>query len=331
MKRVAIVSFDHLHSLGYLDVLRSHTGVELVGICDDGPNREVAARKAETAGIPFSGEISGYLTWGVDGIYIGTTPHRHREVVAVAAANGVHVMCDKPIATTLEDADAILEATRRGRIGLSVPFRPVFQDPVRLAMERIRAGTAGEVQAIYAVKYGRPPSTANDEMNTDWFYDRQLAGVGGFGDIGSHALDAMCRLAGSAPVRVFGRLAADGPIDDLGTAHLEFANNVHGVLSAGWANPVASARWLEVRFEVLTTTHAFVVSAPYREIEVITATGRRLIPWEKVDLNRHVDDFVRAMSGQAPEVNGDDARSNLALLLAVHESAASGHPVPVPA
>jgi predicted dehydrogenase len=332
MKRVAIVGFDHLHAIAYLDVFSGHPAVELVGICDEGVNRALASERALSEGLAFSADLSAYSEWAVDGIYVGTTPVRHREIVELAAARGVHVMCDKPLATTLQDADAILQAVGEARVGLCVPFRPVFQEPIRLAMERLRSGAVGEVQAIYAVKYGRGPTSASVGMNAEWFLDSDQAGFGGFGDIGSHALDAMCRIVDSRPAQVYARLGspAPGAIDDLGTAHLEFANGVHGVLSAGWVNPSASPRWLEVRFEVLTSTHTFVVSAPYREFEVVTNEHRRLVPWHRDDLAGHVDDFVTAMSGDSPTVSGLDGRANLVVLLAAYRSAAIGEPVAVP-
>lgn len=331
MKRVAVVGFDHLHAAAYLEVLSAHPGVALVGVCDDGVNREVAATRAGVAGVFFSDALTGYLDWDVDGIYVGTTPIRHREVVETAAANGVHVMCDKPLATSLEDADAILQVVEQSGIGLSVPFRPVFQRPVALTLERIRSGLCGEVHAIYAVKYGRLPTTSPVGMDAGWFLDPAVAGFGGFGDIGSHAIDALCRIADAPPTRVYARMASlsSGAIDDLGTAHLEFASGAHAVLSAGWVNPAAAPRWLEVRFEVLTDTHAFVVSSPYREIEIVTEERRKLIPWERDDLNGHVDDFVAAMSGLTPTVTGADARTNLAVLLAAYRSAETAGPIDI--
>lgn len=330
MKRVAIVGFDHLHAVAYLEVLSAHADVELVGICDDGINREIATVRAGEAGVPFSGVLTGYLDWNVDGIYVGTTPIRHRDVVETAATNGIHVIRDKPLATTLEDADAIQEVVERWGIGLSVPFRPVFQRPVALTLERLRSGMCGEVRAIYAVKYGRLPTASPVGMDAGWFLDPEVAGFGGFGDIGSHAIDALCRIAGSSPTRVYARTASTtGRIDDLGTAHLEFANGVHAVLSAGWVNPLAAPRWLEVRFEILTDTHAFVVSAPYREIEIVTAERRQLIPWESDDLNGHIDDFVAAMSGLTPTVTAADARTNLAVLVAAYRSAETADPVEI--
>lgn len=333
MRRVAIVGFDHLHALTYLDAFRTHRGVDLVGICDDGVNRAVAEARAGEAGVDFSRDLDAYLEWTVDGIYIGTRPSRHPEVVESAADHGVHVMCDKPLAIDLAAADAILETVAGAGVGLCVPFRPLFQEPVRIALDRIRSGAVGEVQAMYAVKYGRPPSTAPGGMDTDWFHDPDEAGFGGFGDIGSHALDAMARIAGSRPTRVYARIGAAGPggIDDLGTAHIEFGDGPHGILSAGWVNPQGSPRWLEVRFEILTTTHAFVVSAPYREIEVVTNDARRLLPWERDDIDGHVDDFLAVMAGEEPGVSGLDSRDNLAVLLAAYRSAGSGQTVAVEA
>lgn len=331
MRRVAIVGFDHLHAVAYLETLLAHPEVELVGICDAGVNREAARTRADEAGLRFGGGLSEYLAWEVEGIYVGTVPALHRQVVEEAAAHGVHMMCDKPLALDLDDADAIIAAAERGGVGLTVPFRSLFQEPVQLILDRLRAGEAGVVQAVYAVKYGKLPTDSPLELDASWFLDPAVAGFGGFGDIGSHAIDAICRLAGSAPAEVYARTSIHPglEIDDLGTAHLRFDNGVHAVLSAGWATPDASPTWLGVRFEVLTTTHAFVVSAPYRELEITDRRGRRRLPWARPDLVGHVDDLLTAMTGEAPLVSGIDGRLNLAVLLGAYRSAASGRPVAI--
>lgn len=333
MRRVAVVGFDHLHAAAYLDTFLAHPRVELVGICDAGVNREAARARAESAGLRFGSGLSEYLAWGVDGIYVGAVPALHRQVVEEAAAHGVHVMCDKPLALDLADADAIIAAAEGAGVGLTVPFRPLFQEPVRLILDRLGSGEAGEVRAIYAVKYGRLPTDSPLDLDASWFLDPTVAGFGGFGDIGSHAIDATCRLAGSVPGEVYARIGESlRPglgIDDLGTAHLRFHNGVHAVLSAGWATPAAAPTWLGVRFEVLTTTHAFTVSAPYREIEITDHRARRRIPWARPDLVGHIDDLLAAMDGDTPLVSGADGRLNLTVLLAAYRSSVSGRPVAI--
>ncbi|MFQ6072452.1 MAG: Gfo/Idh/MocA family oxidoreductase [Methanosarcinales archaeon] len=86
------------------------------------------------------------------------------EVVNLAAKNGVHVLCDKPIATNLQDANKML-------------------------------------QYIYAVKYGKIPII--EGVDTSWFFDYDKAGAGGFGDIGIHAIDALRWLSGGEAKKVY--------------------------------------------------------------------------------------------------------------------------------
>ncbi len=68
---------------------------------------------------------------------------RRLKHVTVAAARGVHIMCEKPLATTVDDADAILKVVAETRVGLSLPIRPVFQARVRQVLDRLAAVGAG--------------------------------------------------------------------------------------------------------------------------------------------------------------------------------------------
>ncbi|MDQ7030298.1 MAG: Gfo/Idh/MocA family oxidoreductase [Ardenticatenia bacterium] len=124
-----------------------------------------------------------------------------------AASRGVHVLCDKPMATTLAEADAIVEEARRAGIKLMVPFNPRFQLPVMRCKHELDTGQAGKLVAIYAVKYGKLPTWAPGPQRADWFLNPRQAGGGGFLDIGIHAVDALRWLAGAEATRVHAHMA----------------------------------------------------------------------------------------------------------------------------
>lgn len=330
MTRAAVLSFDHLHSPRFLAVLANHPRVELVAVADEGVNSAVARRAADGLDIPFLDSYRELLRRDdVDWVYVGTTPADHLRIVGEAAAAGIDVLCDKPIAPTLGEADAIVELAAGAAVKLMIPFYPRFQLPVQKVKQLLNEGEAGELVAVYALKYGRLPTTSPGPQDAEWFLDPAIAGGGGFMDIGIHAVDAFLWLAESPPVAVYAQIGnlvhSDLGTDDLGSVTIEFANGVIGVLSAGWANPTTSPAWLDVRFEILTTTDAFLIDRPYHDFTVVTGAGVQRRPWWRRDISGIVDEFVAALEeDRNPAPSGEDGRAALAVVAAAYESARTG-------
>jgi predicted dehydrogenase len=324
---IGIISYAHLHAPRYAASIAAHPQARLAGIVGLGVNAEVAHAEAGHYSVPYFDDYEYLLAQhDLDAVYVATEPVRHREVVAWAAANGIHVLCDKPIATTLEDANDIVNMARTAGIKLMVPFNPRFQLPLIKVKEALDNGEAGELATIYAVKYGRLPTKAPGPQNAEWFLEPAQAGGGGFLDIGIHAIDALRWLAGAEAKRVYahvGTMIHDGlSADDLGTMTVEFGNGVVAVLSAGWANPDSYPAWLDVRFEILTTKLAFLIDSPYHSFTVYRQQRAERRYWWRRDVDGLLDDFVQAVrQDREPAITGEDGRAALAIALAAYESA----------
>lgn len=160
-----------------------------------------------------------------------------------------------------------------------VPFNPRYQLPVMRCKQELESGEAGELVAIYAVKYGKLPTWARTPQRADRFLDPQQSGGGGFLDIGIHAVDALRWLAGAEAVRVYARVGTlvqpQLQAEDLGVMTVEFANGVVGVLSAGWVNPESHPAWLDVRFEVLATRRTCLIDSPYHAFTLYKLQSRK--------------------------------------------------------
>ncbi len=107
MIKIGILSFAHHHGEAYISNLRRMEGVELLGVADDDPMRGqtiAAQNKAQ-----YFHTYEDLLEAKPDGVIICTENNRHRPLVEMAASRGIHVLCEKPLATTLEDARAIVD------------------------------------------------------------------------------------------------------------------------------------------------------------------------------------------------------------------------------
>lgn len=327
---IAVVSYAHLHAPRYTAAIYHHPRARLAAIVGYGPNADVARQAAEAYGVPYCEALEDLEAIpGVDAVYLATEPVDHRPLVAWAAAHGWHVLCDKPIATSLADAAAIVRTAREAGIKLMVPFNPRFQLPVQRVKADLESGAAGELIAIHALKYGKLPTWAPGPQRADWFLDPERSGGGGFLDIGIHALDALRWLAGADPTRVYAQVGAyvhRGQVaEDLGTVVFEFENGVIGTVCAGWVNPRPYPSWLAVGFEVLTTRRMYHVVYPYHDLNVYTADKVERRPWWRKDVDGNVHEFVTAiLEDREPAITGEDGLMALAMALAAYESSRSG-------
>jgi UDP-N-acetylglucosamine 3-dehydrogenase len=335
MLNFAVVGYDHAHLPRYVPALAAHPGVHLAALVAPGLNRSLAKEDARRFGADYLEDLA--LLWDrpkIDAAYIGTPPDQHLAVVKALAPRGIHMLCDKPLATTLRDADAIIELAEKYRVKLMVPFNPRYQQPVMKLKAMIDKGELGQLQHIHATKYGKIPRGI-PKLDTSWFFDKSQAGFGGFGDIGIHAVDALRWLAGSEATKVYAKIDRlihqDMALDDMGTMVIEFANGVVASQQSGWVNPAGNPTWLSVSFEVLGTQGAASIGKPYHDLEISDENKTERLPWWRADIPSLVDEFVTAVDeNRSPAITGEDARAALEITIAAYRSAATGAPVALP-
>ena len=324
---LGIISYAHPHVPKYAAAIVAHPQLKLAGIAGLGTNAGQAAEEAGKYGVLFYDDYEDLLCSGeLDGVYIGTEPNRHLEVISRAAAHGRHILCDKPIALTLPEADGAIQVARESGVKLMVPFNPRFQLPLMKVKAALESGETGELVSIFALKYGKLPTKIPGPADYGWLVDPKEAGGGGFLDIGIHAIDALRWLAASEAKRVHAQVGTvlhqELEVDDLGLMTIEFENGVVGTLSAGWANPDGYPTWLDVRFEILTTERAFLIDSPYHDYWCYDSAGASKQYWWRRDVDGLVDEFACAiLEDREPAITGEDARAALAIALAAYESA----------
>ena len=164
--------------------------------------------------------------------FLFCTPHSlHRENLELAADWGKHVLMEKPIATTLEDACAMRDRAREASIRLMVAENYRYMPTLQAAAELIRKGTIGELRALHVqfTKYQSP---------TDWRLSRAMMGGGAFIDGGIHKVAALRTLAGDphtvsavASKKVFPEMEGEEAISLWAT----FPGGVVGTINYSWA------------------------------------------------------------------------------------------------
>ena len=167
---------------------------------------------------------------------IVATPNAlHAEQSIAFLEAGKHVLVEKPMAVSVAECDAMIDASHRGGASLMVAHCWRFHDDVIAMRDRIVSGKLGEIVKTrgYGVHAGWGP--------TGWFVDPALAGGGGLVDMGVHAIDtARFVLGDPAPERVcaaIGTRYGSYAVDDDAIVLIGWSNRTNSVVEAGWWHP----------------------------------------------------------------------------------------------
>ncbi len=175
----------------------------------------------------------------IDFVSIVTPNHVHFPVALAFAEAGIHVVCDKPLVHSSEEAQALERAVQRSGCVFGVTYNYTGYPMVREARELVAKGVIGEVRKVI-VEYNQGWLATNLEATgqkqADWRTDPARSGLAGaIGDIGSHAENLVATVTGLELDSVCADLTAFVPgrrLDDDGNALLRFSNGARGVLIA---------------------------------------------------------------------------------------------------
>jgi len=232
--KVVMVSFAHVHAPGYAEQLARDQRVEFAGIYDEDEAR--GKSYAQRYGVPFHPDLVSMLEKVKPDLAAVCSPTKmHVEHVKMLAAHGVHTFIEKPLARTVEECDEIIAAAAKAGVKATVGFNARF-DPANAAAKAVVE--RGELGRVLTARVRIAHSGALDRWfeGPRWFADTEMAGGGGFLDLGVHGADLLRWLLGEArgvAARV-ANLSGAYPIDDFGAAVIEFERGAVGVLEAGW-------------------------------------------------------------------------------------------------
>ena len=189
--RVGVVGTSWFADIMHLPNLKSHPQAEIVAIC--GRNRSRADEIAEKYAIPyvFTDYREMVETDGVDAVVIVTPDDMHFPITTAALNAGCHVLCEKPLALTLEQAKAMYDTAQANGVKHMTFFTYRWLPQYRYLKELIDDGYIGRCYHLniqYMAGYGRNTSH-------DWKFDERRS-IGVLGGLGSHMIDLARWLVG---------------------------------------------------------------------------------------------------------------------------------------
>lgn len=263
----------------------------------------------------------------IDAVYIVLPNSLHAEYTIRAAQAGKHVMCEKPMAVSVAECQAMIAACRKAGRKLMIGYRSRFEPYNRLAIELARGGYVGPTQLITA-EHGFPIQPGQ------WRLDRPLSGGGSMMDIGIYSLNAARYLTGEEPVSVSAVESTDRSdprfrtVEDRVTFALTFpsgiiANCVSSYSSAHNGYRVTGTKgWIELEPATPYVGQAMTIRKDNQ-------TQPRLLPTPAMNqFAGQLDHLAECViNGTDPIVPGEEGLRDVRLIEAIYRSAAEGRKV----
>jgi predicted dehydrogenase len=228
-----------------------------------------AMRSAEAIGLAAERSYPDFQTMarmeaarpdGIEAVAIVTPNHMHVPVAEAFLAAGIHVICDKPLTTTLDQALRLRDAVRASGLIFAVTYNYSGHPLVRHARAMVASGELGAIRVVqveYPQEWLAGPLEATGQKQADWRTDPARSGAGGcIGDIGTHAYQLAHFVSGMKPEQILAELTTFVPgrrLDDNVQILLRYANGARGAL---WASQVAPGQDNGLRLRVFGETGA---------------------------------------------------------------------------
>lgn len=325
--RIGILSLAHHHAEAYIAAIRATPGLELMGLWDGNEARGRAA--AADAATRFFASPSALLAAKPEAVIVASENSKHRDLVEAAAAAGAHVLCEKPLATTVADAESMVAACRAAGVRLMTAFPMRFSPALLEVKGRLDSGELGRPYCFTASNQGQLPS-----KHRAWFVDPELAGGGALADHIVHLADIFRWYLGEEAVSVYAQSnrifhGSEVRVETGGMVSLEFASGAFASIDCSWSRPEAWPSWGGLSFELVSARGAVRVDAFSQNVEFYSedAKGLSWLPWGSDANAGMIGEFAQALAeGREPRPNGEDGLAAVRIVAAAYESAATGQP-----
>jgi predicted dehydrogenase len=306
-----------------------------MAVCDAAPDLARAAADM-TGGTGYTDFDELLATADIDAVDICTPPWTHADLVIKAVEAGKHVLCEKPIAPSLEDADAMIAAAAAHDVVLMIGHTRRFDDRYRTVKAQIDAGRVG--QPVYVRRSERQLLPFDADA---WYWDTSVGG-GVILDIGVHVSDQLRWLFDDDPVEVYavaravGAAARKARSFDYAQITFRFSRGGIGFAETSWAHPGEFGGGQYAALDVLGTDGKIEYndrdSNPMLTVRADSGLSLpryfALMSSTEYAFAAEVAAFVDAVvAGSEPVLDPLDARAAVAMALAAQESAEAGKPV----
>lgn len=281
----------------------------------------------------------------IDAVSVCAANYAHAELAIKALKAGKHVLCEKPMATTIEDCEAMAEAARESGRFLMIGHNQRLAKAHVKAKELIDEGLIGSIISFRTTfGHGGPETWSINPGKNTWFFDKKRAAMGAMADLGVHKTDLIHFLTGQRVVRTTARLTTldkrgEGGeligVDDNAVCIYELSDGAFGTMTASWTFYGA-----EDNSTILYGTKGImrIYDDPAHSIVVKLADGEeRTYDVEQIQTNDNqtksgvIDLWIDCLkNNRAPEISGESALYAMRAVFASIKSSELGKSVEIP-
>ncbi|MEH7359798.1 Gfo/Idh/MocA family protein [Priestia megaterium] len=328
--KIGVIGCGSIAQHRHLPEYKMNEQVELVAVCDI--NTERANSVAQQYGVKAYTNYEELLASGtVEAVSVCTPNYLHAPISVAALNSGVHVLCEKPMATSEEEAKAMIEAAKTNGKKLMIGHNQRFVASHQKARELIEKGEIGKIYSFRTTfGHGGPEGWSVDGKES-WFFKKDEAFIGAMGDLGVHKTDMLRYILNEEIVEVGAFVESNAKdfanVDDNAVCVLKTESGIIGTLAASWAyngkEDNSTIVYGEKGILRLEDDPTYSLVAQYATGEVVNyELGKIQSNDEGGQSNSHViEQFVDAVAeDKESPVPGEEGLKSLAVILAALKS-----------
>ncbi|MFD0680685.1 MULTISPECIES: Gfo/Idh/MocA family protein [unclassified Paenibacillus] len=311
--------------------------VEIAAFCD--PNEERANEMATLYGAAAYTDYRELLRHeGLDAVSVCTPNALHAPISIAALEAGKHVLCEKPMAVSAEEGEAMIAAAEKAGKWLMIGHNQRLMLPHRKAKEILASGVLGRVLTFRSAFGHGGPETWSIEGAEGWFFKKELAFIGAMGDLGVHKADLLRYLLGEEIIEVGGFVGTlhkqNTDVDDNAVCVLKTESGVIGTLAASWTYKAkednSTTLYCEHGILRLIEDTTYNVIVDHNNGERTLHQMGKVATNEKQTESGIVREFIGHISADTkPTISGEEGLKSLKVILAALKSAETGQIVRV--
>ena len=336
MVNVLIIGCGGIAGFRHIPAMSQLPNVTLYGFFDGAPGR-AAATAEKFGGKAFDDLDTALADPAIDAVVICTPTRSHCDLSVKALEAGKHVLCEKPMAVSAEDARKMIAAAQKSGKKLMISHNQRRYDPHRKAKELLDRGEIGRLLTFRTFLGIKGPEYSSVDGINNAYFSRAMSGRGVMSDVGSHRIDLMHYIVGSRYQRVLSytptlaKVKPDGTpieVDDNSMSIVEMENGVVGLIVNSWTSMSGNDRisqfyGTEGVITLYREDHPVVVE--YKDGTVAYYDFPEN-PAQSVTLLTDIDElFIRCIEEDTePFVTGEDGLEVVLTLDAIEESNKTG-------
>ncbi len=315
--KIGIISFAHMHAQAYAHYLSEHPDVELTAVWDEDVSR--GSDMAEKYTCEYYSDLHVFLQTDIEAVVICSENVKHKEHIFAAAHEKKHILCEKPIATEIEDAKEIIAVCKEEGVRLQVAYPVRFSLVIQKVKHMIQSNELGEVLAINGTNHGQMPG--------GWFIDKKLSGGGAAIDHIVHLMDIIRWILKDEVSTIYAELDTrfhEVDVEDCGIVTLQLESGVIVSIDPSWSRPNTFPTWGDVTLEIIGTKGNLSIDVFKQHALLYDDTNKKVqqLPWYS-DMNQGlIHDFISCLKeGSSPSITGEDGLRTLEVVQAAYQSA----------